>query len=102
MPGFLSELERWKVTLIVVDEAHCISEWGQFRSEYRKLSSLRSRFPRAALLALTATATERVRADIITFLQMEKARTYVSSFNRPNLTYRVLPKSNRTCNCCNS
>ena len=74
MPGFITELEQWNVTLIVVDEAHCISEWGHdFRPEYRKLSSLRSRFPQAALLALTATATDRVRADIVTHLEMNKA-----------------------------
>src|SRR6186713_2522765 len=66
LSGFLDDLRRWKVSLIAVDEAHCISEWGHdFRPEYRQLVQLRGRFPGVPLLALTATATGRVRSDII-------------------------------------
>ena len=94
LSGFLTDLERWKPNLIAVDEAHCISEWGHdFRPEYRQIASLRSRFPGVPLMALTATATERVREDIVTQLQLREPRVFVASFNRPNLTYRVLPKN---------
>ena len=94
LSGFLSDLERWKPNLIAVDEAHCISEWGHdFRPEYRQIAALRSRFPGVPLMALTATATERVREDIVTQLQLREPRAFVASFNRPNLTYRVLPKN---------
>jgi ATP-dependent DNA helicase RecQ len=87
---FLSEL---KVSLIAVDEAHCISEWGHdFRPEYRNLQSLRARFPSAPVLALTATATEKVGADIARQLRLKDFGPYISSFNRPNLTYIVRPK----------
>jgi ATP-dependent DNA helicase RecQ len=92
--GFLSDLQRWNVALIAVDEAHCISEWGHdFRPEYRQISQLRELFPNVPFMALTATATERVRADIIKHLKLHEPRCYVASFNRPNLTYRVIPKS---------
>ncbi len=94
LSGFLSDLQRWKVSLIAVDEAHCISEWGHdFRPEYRQLARLRELFPRVPFMALTATATDRVRGDIITHLQLREPGCYVASFNRPNLTYRVIPKS---------
>jgi len=80
--------------LIAVDEAHCISEWGHdFRPEYRQLSELRGRFPNVPMMALTATATERVRADIVKLLQLRAPSVFVASFNRPNLNYRVLAKS---------
>ncbi len=95
LPGFLADLQRWKVTLLAVDEAHCISEWGHdFRPEYRKLAELRESLPPTPLMALTATATERVREDIVTQLKLRDPRCYVASFNRPNLNYRVLAKSN--------
>jgi len=88
-------LERLNVSLIAIDEAHCISEWGHdFRPDYRNLSTLRSHFPKASLIALTATATENVRADIARQLGLTKAPLFVSGFDRPNLTYAVVPKKN--------
>ena len=93
LPGFVEKLRRWKVTLIAVDEAHCISEWGHdFRPEYRRLAELREAFPEVPLLALTATATGRVKEDIVRQLHLKNPAVYVASFNRPNLTYRVLAK----------
>ena len=93
LSGVLSDLERWKVNLLAVDEAHCISEWGHdFRPEYRQLAELRRLLAQVPLMALTATATERVRRDIITLLQLRQPACYVASFNRPNLTYRVIAK----------
>ena len=94
LSGFLDDLKKWNVNLFVIDEAHCISEWGHdFRPEYRQLSSLREIFPNVPLMALTATATERVRGDIVRQLHLKNAACYVASFNRPNLTYRVAAKS---------
>ncbi len=91
LSGFLDELEGWNVQRFAIDEAHCISEWGHdFRPEYRRLAELRRRFPDAPFIALTATATERVRADIVERLRLRDPRVYVASFNRPNLTYRVV------------
>ncbi len=90
---FLQDLKRWNIALVAVDEAHCISEWGHdFRPEYRRLAELRDVFPEAPILALTATATARVREDIIRQLRLKNAAVYVAGFNRPNLTYRVLAK----------
>src|SRR6266404_6947805 len=94
LSGFLNDLRSWNVNLLAIDEAHCISEWGHdFRPEYRRLAELRQQFPEAPLMALTATATERVRLDIVKQLHLHEPRRYVASFNRPNLTYRVQPKS---------
>jgi ATP-dependent DNA helicase RecQ len=94
LSGFLSDLQRWNVRLLAIDEAHCISEWGHdFRPEYRQLADLRGLFPKVPMMALTATATGRVRADIINLLKLREPRCYVASFNRPNLTYRVLAKN---------
>jgi len=93
LPDFLDQLAQWNVTRFAIDEAHCISEWGHdFRPEYRQLGALRTRFPNAGLLALTATATQRVREDIISGLKLKDAKTFVGSFNRPNLTYAVKPR----------
>jgi ATP-dependent DNA helicase RecQ len=92
--SFLEKTRQWNVSLIAIDEAHCISEWGHdFRPEYRELAKLREHFPNTPIMALTATATERVRKDILKQLQLRDARCYVASFNRPNLTYRVVPKA---------
>ena len=94
LSGFLSDLQRWKPNLIAVDEAHCISEWGHdFRPEYRQISQLRGLLPDVPMMALTATATERVRADIVEQLSLREPACYVASFNRPNLNYRVTPKA---------
>jgi len=94
LPGFLETLKGWDVTQIAIDEAHCVSEWGHdFRPEYRQLAQLRSHFPSTPVMALTATATDRVRADVIEHLGLREPRCYVASFNRPNLSYRVLPKA---------
>jgi ATP-dependent DNA helicase RecQ len=94
LPGFLADLQKWNVNLIAVDEAHCISEWGHdFRPEYRRLADLRALFPQVPMMALTATATERVRADIVKLLQLREPSVFVASFNRPNLSYRVIAKA---------
>ena len=90
---FLSLLTRANVSSFAIDEAHCISEWGHdFRPEYRQLATLRNRFPNACLHAFTATATPRVRRDIVEQLQLNDPSILVGIFDRPNLVYRVLPR----------
>jgi len=92
-PRFLTWLERAGVRDFAVDEAHCISHWGHdFRPEYRQLAELKTRIPGASLRAFTATATERVREDIATQLQLADPLLLVGTFDRPNLTYRVVPR----------
>jgi ATP-dependent DNA helicase RecQ len=82
------------VSSFAIDEAHCVSEWGHdFRPEYRQLRSLRSRFNNVPVLALTATATDRVRADIIEQLGLKQPNIHIASFNRENLYYEVRPKT---------
>ena len=94
MENFLERALNWNIAQIAIDEAHCISEWGHdFRPEYRELKKLRGLFPDVPTMALTATATERVRDDIIKQLKLRDPCCYVASFNRPNLTYRVVAKS---------
>ena len=86
-------LQQITVSLIAIDESHCISEWGHdFRPDYRNLKTLRQIFPEVPVMALTATATQKVREDIIGQLSLEQAQIFISSFNRPNLSYAVLPK----------
>ncbi len=86
-------LRSLKVSLLAVDEAHCISEWGHdFRPEYRNLKTLRQTFPHVPCIALTATATMRVRTDILSQLNMQDSPVFLSSHNRPNLNYIVKPK----------
>jgi ATP-dependent DNA helicase RecQ len=93
MPSFAAELATLNVTRFAVDEAHCISEWGHdFRPDYRRISDLRQRFAGVPFLAFTATATDRVRADIVERLALRDPAVHVGSFNRPNLTYRVTRK----------
>jgi ATP-dependent DNA helicase RecQ len=94
LPGFLETIKQWQIKLVAIDEAHCISEWGHdFRPEYRQIAELREQLPGAAFLALTATATDRVRSDILASLKLREPRCYVGSFNRANLCYRVIPKN---------
>ena len=94
MPGFRRFLRTLDLKLIAIDEAHCISEWGHdFRPDYRQLSELRTLFPQVPVMALTATATESVRKDIVQQLALENCAEFVSGFDRPNLTYRVLPRN---------
>ncbi len=93
LPYFREWLQAIPVAYIAVDEAHCISEWGHdFRPDYRNLIQLRQDFPDVPVIALTATATERVRDDIVRQLALRTPKFFVSSFNRPNLTYLVRPK----------
>ena len=92
--GFLKLLESKPVSFIAVDEAHCISQWGHdFRTEYRQLARLRERWPSVSMHAYTATATGRVRKDIIAQLGLRDAAELVGSFDRPNLVYRVLARA---------
>ena len=94
LPEFLPKLAEWGMKALAVDEAHCISEWGHdFRPEYRRLREVRESFPGLPLLALTATATPRVQEDIRTQLELRDPEIFLASFNRPNLNYRVIPKS---------
>lgn len=91
-------LKQLKISFFAIDEAHCISEWGHdFRPEYRRLRSAINQInPKVPLLTLTASATPKVQQDIIKNLQMENAKLFVSSFNRPNLYYEVRPKPAET------
>ena len=94
--GFLQTIKQLKVRSFAVDEAHCISHWGHdFRPEYRQLASLRGQFPDASLHAFTATATPRVRKDIINQLKLNDPHVLVGQFDRPNLIYRILPRVDR-------
>ena len=92
--GFLNLVSSRPVSFIAVDEAHCISQWGHdFRPEYRQLARVRERWPSIGLHAFTATATARVRRDIVAQLGLRDAAELVGSFDRPNLVYRVLARS---------
>ena len=96
-PRFLAMLqslhERGKLSLFAIDEAHCVSQWGHdFREEYLGLSALHEQFPGVPRLALTATADDHTRADIVQRLQLEKARLFVASFDRPNIRYTIVEK----------
>jgi len=93
LANFKSFLQTLKIKLIAIDEAHCISEWGHdFRPDYRNLKRLRVDFPHTPVIALTATATKKVKEDILNQLNLTQARIFISSFNRPNLTYVVQQK----------
>ncbi len=92
---FLSLLERTEVALFAIDEAHCVSQWGHdFRPEYRELAILPQRFPQVPRIALTATADERTREEIVERLSLQDARRFVASFDRPNISYQVALRNN--------
>jgi ATP-dependent DNA helicase RecQ len=89
--------EKIGIAAFAIDEAHCVSEWGHdFRPEYRQLKHLRQRYPRISTLALTATATDRVRQDIIQQLELKQPSIHIASFNRPNLYYEIQPKQKQS------
>ena len=95
LPATLDLLDSANLSLFAVDEAHCISEWGHdFRVDYRNLSTLRERYPDVPVIAMTATANQRVRTDVLEQLRLgENARVYIASFDRPNLNIGVQHKS---------
>ena len=96
-PRTVSLLDRAKVALFAIDEAHCVSQWGHdFRPEYRELTLLHERWPDIPRIALTATADAPTQREIAERLQLESARRFTSSFDRPNIRYRVMPKDNST------
>ena len=92
-PSFRDFLMKLNVSLIAIDEAHCISEWGHdFRPEYRNLKQLQTIFPHIPIIALTATATQRTREDIVKQLTLDNPKMFISSLNRPNLTFAIRRK----------
>jgi len=94
-PRTLDLFSRIKVSLFAIDEAHCVSQWGHdFRADYLQLSILHERFPTIPRIALTATADERTRQEIIVRLKLEHAPLYLSGFDRPNIRYAIVQKQN--------
>jgi len=94
-PRFLSLLQRSRLALFAIDEAHCVSQWGHdFRPEYIELALLAERHPAVPRIALTATADETTRREIVSRLKLDDARIFISSFDRPNIRYEVVEKEN--------
>ncbi len=94
-PKTLNLLKQCKIALFAIDEAHCVSQWGHdFRPEYQRLSALPDQFPDVPRIALTATADNRTRAEIIQQLRLDNAGVYVNSFDRPNITYTIAEGQN--------
>jgi ATP-dependent DNA helicase RecQ len=94
-PRMLELLDRVRVALVAIDEAHCVSQWGHdFRPEYLGLGTLAERFPGVPRIALTATADEATRREIQTRLKLDEAPIFLASFDRPNITYTIVPKDN--------
>ncbi|MDA8806992.1 DNA helicase RecQ [Opitutales bacterium] len=95
MPEFVELLERVKIALFAIDEAHCVSQWGHdFRPDYTALSFLAERFEDVPRIALTATADKATRKDIIERLKLEDGRTFIGGFDRPNIHYSILERNN--------
>ena len=93
LDNWKENLRAWNVACLAIDEAHCVSEWGHdFRPEFRQIAQLRDLLPDVPVIALTATATDRVREDIVKHLRLRDPAVFVASFNRPNLTYKVEAK----------
>ena len=94
LPATVDLLDRADVSLFAIDEAHCVAQWGHdFRPDYLMLSGLHERWPEIPRIALTATATEATRGEIASRLQLEDAHHFVASFDRPNIQYRIEPKT---------
>src|SRR5499426_4153602 len=92
-PRFLQLIEHLQIRAFAIDEAHCISHWGHdFLPEYRQLAELKARFPQASVHAYTATATERVRTDMLAQLRLKNPTVLIGTFDRPNLVYRIMPR----------
>ncbi|CAH0551161.1 unnamed protein product [Brassicogethes aeneus] len=88
--------ERDKLARVVIDEAHCLSQWGHdFRPDYKQLSLIRRQFSKVPIICLTATATKQVQGDVVNILHLKDVKTFIRSFNRPNIKYKVIPKSGK-------
>ena len=95
LPRTIEWLNQVQISLFAIDEAHCVSQWGHdFRSDYLQLSLLQQYFPNVPRMALTATADEKTRQEIIERLGLQQAKVFVSGFDRPNIQYRITPKNN--------
>ncbi|MFA5584530.1 MAG: DNA helicase RecQ [Bacteriovoracaceae bacterium] len=92
-PSLMAFFDEVDISLIAIDEAHCVSQWGhEFRKDYMRLGELREKYPKASFIALTATADEKTRRDICAQLRMRDVETFISSFDRPNIRYTILDR----------